>query len=191
MESTAIYVKNMVCDRCKLAVAKVLRDVGLTPTDIRLGVVTVAGRLGESEIRRLRPALRALGFDLLEDRQKQTVERIRSAVIELVHYRDGKSDVNLSEYLSSSLGIDYSVLSKLFSESEGMTIERYFILQKIERVKELLFYGEMSLGEIAFKMNYSSTAHLSAQFKSVTGMTPTQFKATGRKELTQLDRVGT
>ena len=117
--------------------------------------------------------------------------RIRSAVIELVHYRDGKSDVNLSEYLSSSLGIDYSVLSKLFSESEGMTIERYFILQKIERVKELLFYGEMSLGEIAFKMNYSSTAHLSAQFKSVTGMTPTQFKTTGRKELTQLDRVGT
>ena len=191
MESTAIYVKNMVCDRCKLAVAKVLRDVGLTPTDIRLGVVTVAGRLGESEIRRLRPALRALGFDLLEDRQKQTVERIRCAVIELVHYRDGKSDVNLSEYLSSSLGIDYSVLSKLFSESEGMTIERYFILQKIERVKELLFYGEMSLGEIAFKMNYSSTAHLSAQFKSVTGMTPTQFKTTGRKELTQLDRVGT
>ena len=191
MESTAIYVKNMVCDRCKLAVAKVLRDVGLTPIDIRLGVVTVAGRLGESEIRRLRPALRALGFDLLEDRQKQTVERIRSAVIELVHYRDGKSDVNLSEYLSSSLGIDYSVLSKLFSESEGMTIERYFILQKIERVKELLFYGEMSLGEIAFKMNYSSTAHLSAQFKSVTGMTPTQFKTTGRKELTQLDRVGT
>ena len=191
MESTAIYVKNMVCDRCKLAVAKVLRDVGLTPTDIRLGVVTVAGRLGESEIRRLRPALRALGFDLLEDRQKQTVERIRCAVIGLVHYRDGKSDVNLSEYLSSSLGIDYSVLSKLFSESEGMTIERYFILQKIERVKELLFYGEMSLGEIAFKMNYSSTAHLSAQFKSVTGMTPTQFKTTGRKELTQLDRVGT
>ena len=191
MEITTLYVKNMVCDRCKLAVAGVLRDAGLTPTDIGLGVVKVVGRLGESEIGRLRPALRALGFDLLEDRQKQTVDRIRTAVIELVHYRDGKSGVNLSEYLSTSLGIDYSMLSKLFSESAGMTIERFFILQRIERVKELLFYGEMSLGEIAFKMNYSSTAHLSAQFKSVTGMTPTQFRAMRKKELTQLDRIGT
>ena len=127
MEITTLYVKNMVCDRCKQAVAQVLTDFGLTPSDIRLGVVKVAGRLDETEINRLRMALRALGFDLLEDRHKQVVGRIRNAVIELVHYKDCKFDTNLSEYLSGLLGADYSALSKLFSESAGITIERYFV----------------------------------------------------------------
>ena len=110
-------------------------------------------------------------------------------IIELVHYKDNKSAVNLSAYISVRLGAEYSALSKMFSEITGMTIERYFILQKIERVKELLFYDEMSLSEIAVKMNYSSTAYLSTQFKNVTGMTPSQFKSQHKKELKQLDKI--
>src|SRR3712207_6837274 len=110
------------------------------------------------------------------DHRGQTIEKIRTAIVRLVHYDDGRSDVNLSSYLADELHADYSSLSKLFSEVVGVTIERYFILQRIERVKELLCYDELTLSQIALQMHYSSTAYLSSQFKSVTGMTPSQFK---------------
>lgn len=186
---TTLYIKNMVCDRCKAAVAKVLADLGLTPHAIELGTAEVDGTLDDAKLGLLRAALARQGFELLEDRQRQTVERIKSEIIKLVHYNGGAPAVNLSTFLSRKLNVDYSSLSKLFSENTGITIERYFILQRVERVKELLFYGEMSLGEIAARMNYSSTAYLSSQFKSVTGMTPTQFKAMRKKELKQLDKI--
>lgn len=189
MKDTVLYIKNMVCDRCKMAVEHELRNLGLTPIKVELGVVCVKEEV-DSECRaKIRAGLEALGFELLEDRQQQTVDRIKSLIIELVHYRNNKSGINLSAYLSEHLGSDYSALSKLFSENTGMTIEKFFILQKTERIKELLFYGEMSLSEIADMMNYSSVAYLSTQFKNITGMTPSQFKALKEKNLTQLDKL--
>ena len=187
---TTLYIKNMVCDRCKAAVTNVLKNLGITPVSVELGIANIAEVIDKGKVDEISSVLNDLGFELLEDKQKQTIDRIKSEIIELVHYRDNRSDVNLSTYLADKLGTDYSALSKLFSESMGMTIEKYFILQKIERVKELIFYDEMSLGEIAIKMNYSSTAYLSTQFKSVTGMTPSQFKAMRKKDLKQLDKVG-
>lgn len=189
MKDTVLYIKNMVCDRCKMAVEHELRNLGLTPIKVELGVVCVKEEV-DSECRaKIRAGLEALGFELLEDRQQQTVDRIKSLIIELVHYRNNRSGTNLSAYLSEQLGSDYSALSKLFSENTGMTIEKFFILQKTERIKELLFYGEMSLSEIADMMNYSSVAYLSTQFKNITGMTPSQFKALKEKNLTQLDKL--
>lgn len=189
MKGTTLYIKNMVCDRCKAAARQVLIDAGLTPLSVELGTAAVAETPDRAKLSELRTALQRQGFELLEDRRTQTVDGIKSAIIELVHYRDSLSQVNLSAYISDKLGAEYSALSKLFSETTGLTIERYFILQRIERVKELIFYGEMSLGEIAAKMNYSSTAYLSTQFKSITGMTPSQFKASQDKHLKQLDKI--
>ena len=127
---------------------------------------------------------------MLIDPRRQAVDRIRTAIIEFVHYGGGRVGVNLSAYLAGRLGSDYSSLSKLFSESTGITIERYFILQRVERVKELLFYGEKSLTEIALELNYSSVAYLSTQFKAVTGMTPSQFKAGRGDGLKPIDGLG-
>ena len=188
-DMTTLYIKNMVCDRCKAAVKNALQSLGLKPVSVELGIAYIEGEIDKDKTDEIRTTLCDLGFELLEDKQKQIIDRIKSEIIELVHYKDNKSDVNLSTHLSGKLATDYSTLSKLFSESTGMTIERYIILQKIERVKELLFYDEMSVSEIALKMNYSSTAYLSTQFKSVTGMTPSQFKAAGKKSLKQLDKV--
>ena len=180
----------MVCDRCRMAVANLLSGMGVRPLSVELGVVTVAGRLPSGLRAELSEALGRLGFELLGDPREQTVDRIRTAIIHLVHYRGGLTDVNLSAYLSARLGSDYSALSKLFSEVTGVTIERYFILQRVERVKELLFYGEKSLAEIALELNYSSAAYLSTQFKAVTGMTPSQFKASKGSGLRAIDDVG-
>lgn len=178
MKETTLYIKNMVCGRCIQAVSTILREAGLTPLSVELGVARVEGTLDKAVEGLLRVSLARHGFDLLADRREQTVERIRNAVIELVHYGGGNGQAtSLSAHIAGKLNADYSALSRLFSEFTGQTIERYFILQRIERVKELLQYGELSLSQISLKMNYSSTAYLSAQFKNVTGMTPSQYKA--------------
>lgn len=186
---TTLYIKNMVCDRCKMAVDKTLREQGLHPMSVELGEVTLDDTLTDTKRAELRGELEKLGFELLDDRRQQTIDRIKSAIIRLVHYRDNNSQLNLSDFLASELHQDYSALSKLFSEVEGKTIERFFIEQRIERVKELIKYDELSLTQIAVKMNYSSTAYLSSQFKSVTGMTPTQFKALKRNTRRGLDTI--
>lgn len=186
---TTLYIKNMVCDRCKAAVAVILTEVGLRPLSVELGVVHVCGTADDSQKKRLRSLLSSQGFTLLDDRREQTVERVKSAVIEMVHYGGGSKATNLSDYLSERLNADYSALSRLFSEFTGQTIEHYFIMQRIERVKELLQYGELTLGQIAMQMNYSSTAYLSTQFKNATGMTPSQYKAQTVNCRKQLDRV--
>ena len=190
MADTTLYIKNMVCDRCKMAVANVLNGMGLMPVSVELGMVTVAGGLASGQRERLAEELGRLGFELLCDRQQQTIDRIRTAIIELVHYRGGLAGVNLSDYLARRIGSDYSALSKLFSEMACMTIERYYILQRVERAKELLFYGELTLAEIARELNYSSAAYLRAQFKATTGMTPSQFKALRGSGLKPIDVVG-
>ncbi|MBM6992370.1 MAG: AraC family transcriptional regulator [Prevotella sp.] len=174
---TTLYIKNMVCDRCKMAVEKTLTDLGLQPTNVELGEVTIAGDIAPDTRQAIKERLDDIGFGLLDDRRQQTIDIIKSSLIKLVHYHDNRSAINLSDYLAQTLHQDYSGLSKLFSEVEGKTIERYYIELRIERVKELIKYDELNLTQIAEQMNYSSTAYLSNQFKSVTGMTPSQYKA--------------
>lgn len=186
---TTLYIKNMVCDRCKMAVDKTLRDAGLQPLSVELGVVKLEHDITDTKRTELKGELEKLGFELLDDRRQQTIDLIKSAIIRLVHYRGNRSAVNLSDYLAAELKSDYSAQSKLFSEFMGKTIERYYIEQRIERVKELIFYDELSLTEIALQLNYSSVAYLSAQFKSVTGMTPTQFKQLRHKPRKALDKI--
>jgi len=189
MKGTTLYIKNMVCDRCKTAVRQALKSLHFTVLSVELGIARIAEQPDNAKMKETGIALERLGFKLLENRQQQITERIKSGIIELVHYQNSRSNVTLSAYLSDRLGSDYSALSKLFSENTGMTIERFFILQKTERIKELLFYGEMSLSEIAAAMNYSSPAYLSTQFKNITGMTPSQFKAQKEIGLRQLDKI--
>ena len=191
MQKTQLRIKNMVCDRCKMAVEQVLKDVGLTPERIDLGEVWVSDVPTEAQLAQLKTHLEALGFELLDDQRQQMIERMKTAIIALVHHHQGNKTLNLSVYLAQLLHRDYSALSKLFSEVTGLTIERYFIMQRIERVKELIRYDELTLTEIAYQMNYSSVAHLSSQFRSVTGMTPTQFRFMKTVQRANLDKVGT
>jgi len=178
-QMTELFIKNMVCDRCKMVVAQELEKQGLKVTDIQLGIARIAAPIDPQQRRALDESLRQLGFELLDDARSKTVEQIKKIVIEKIHhseYLDIK--VNWSALLADELHQDYKHLSGLFSAVEGITLEQYIIQQKIERVKELLFYDEFNLSEISYKLGYSSVAHLSAQFKKVTGQTPSQFKAT-------------
>lgn len=189
MATTTLHIRNMVCNRCILVVRQLLEGQGLTPLHIELGKAIVQEELSPQEKAALKGALEAVGFELIDDRRLLLIEQLRNAVIGLVHYHDGGLRTNLSDYLSEKFHSDYSALSKLFSEMTGITLEKYYIAQRIERAKELLVYNELSLGEIADMLNYSSTAHLSAQFKSVTGMTPSQFRMQNDKTRRPLDQV--
>lgn len=184
-----LRIKNMVCDRCVMVVRTELERAGCRVLAVRLGEAEVEGGLSPGEKTRLAERLEALGFELLEDRRARMIEAVKRAVIELVRAEEVMPDVRLSEYLQERLRVDYRQISTLFSETEGRTVEKYFIAQKIERVKELLVYDELSLGEIAFRLGYSSVAHLSAQFKQVTGMTPSRYKLMGSAGRRTIDSV--
>jgi AraC family transcriptional regulator len=171
----------MVCDRCKAAVRQVLKEQGLTPVQVELGAVSVAGTLDTEALRRLDDALIAQGFGLVTDADTRIVTAIKAAIVQLVHGGNATGRVKLSEHLPALLHREYSGLSALFSQLEGITIEHYYLRQRVERVKELLQYGELTVGEIAFRTGFSSAAHLSAQFKQLTGMTPTAFKQRGQR----------
>lgn len=179
----------MVCDRCRMAVDKTLRDNGFKPVSVELGEAVVEGGMPQDKRKKIASDLKDLGFELLDDKRLQVIEKIKSTIIDLVHYRDSNSVVNLSDYIADKLHSDYSSLSRLFSEFTGMTIERYYIEQRIERVKELICYDELSLTQIALQLNYSSVAYLSSQFKSVTGMTPSQFKSLRENKRKALDKI--
>lgn len=189
MQGTTFYIKNMVCNRCIMAVEQLLGRLHFTVLHVELGKAVVGEVPDEASVEQLRRELEALGFELLDDRRMQLIEQVRHLVIDLVHHKNSALRTNLSDYLTEHLYHDYSALSKLFSEVTGTTIEKYFIAQKIERVKELLVYDELSLSQIADLLNYSSTAHLSAQFKSVTGMTPSRFKQEKKNLRKPLDAV--
>ncbi|MBE0391709.1 AraC family transcriptional regulator [Flavobacterium sp. PL002] len=184
-----LYIKNMVCGRCEAAVKTVLEKMELPVVSIDLGEVILSRELISEEKQSLAVALKELGFELLEDKTSKTIEKIKNLIIDLVHYENEKLKVNFSEFLANELHQDYSALSKLFSEVEGVTIEHYFIAQKIEKAKELLVYDELSLSQIALQLNYSNVAHLSNQFKKVTGMTPTYFKKIKEKNRKQIDAL--
>ena len=193
METGKIHIKNMVCPRCIMSVREIFRKNGIEPADVNLGTVTLdteaQDKLASDDalIRKIKRSLEELGFEMIDDKRMQIVERIRIGVIEYVHNPENQDKAKLSEYLQRKCLKEYSALSKLFTEIKGMTIEKYCILQKVEFVKELLFYGELSVSEIADMLHYSSVAHLSAQFKSVTGISPTRFRQMKDKPLTSID----
>jgi len=167
----------MVCNRCIAAVKQILEDTGVKYHSVSLGEVDLAAIPSAQQMAILQTKLADAGFSLLDDEKSRIIEKIKTIIIDRVHYNNGNDEpYTLSDILSSKLHKDYSALSRLFSEVEGVTIEKYAIHQKIERIKELLVYNEMNLNEIAFELGYSSVAHLSAQFKKVTGLTPTYFK---------------
>ena len=171
----------MVCNRCIMVVREEFKQAGLQPIDVSLGEVELLKEPSATAMEKISTRLKQLGFEILDDTKKKIIEKIKKVIIEQVHYNKGDDRINLSQLLSSSLHKDYSYLSNLFSEVEGTTIEKFFINQKIEKAKELLVYDELSLSEIAFQLGYSSVAHLSSQFKKVTGLTPSYFKQRGNQ----------
>lgn len=184
-----IFVKNMVCDRCILVVHNELEKRGLNVKQVKLGEAELEKELTIEQRKALEASLTLLGFELIDDKKKQLVESIKTHIIKLVHRDESDLKTNLSTYLAESLHHDYSYLSNLFSELESSTIEKYFISQKIERVKELLFYDELTLSEIADRLSYSSVAYLSNQFKKITGLTPTEFKKQKTNQRKSLDSL--
>lgn len=184
-----LFIKNMVCDRCIMVVQNELSKLNIPATEVRLGEVSLESKLSDCQKYALSAALTTLGFELLDDRRRQLVEQIKTAIIELVHHQDNEQHRNLSELLSQRIGHDYNSLSHLFSEVEGTTIEKYVIAQRIEKVKELLTYEQLTLNEIADKLHYSSAAYLSNQFKKVTGDSPSQFKMMRSERRSPLDKV--
>ncbi len=186
---TTLHIKNMVCDRCIMVVKQILTDCGLHTDQVVLGQASVIDTPDAQQLQQVSDALAAVGFELLDDRDKQTVESIKNEIVKLVYDDRSHLKTKLSNHLSSLLNSDYSALSKLFSEQVGITIEKFYIMQKIERVKELLSYNELTLNEIAAKMDYSSMAYLSAQFKAVTGVTPSQYKSDKQSNRKSIDNI--
>jgi AraC-like DNA-binding protein len=171
-----LYIKNMVSTSCIIVVKSLLDNLQLQYSDVELGKIEIAGALTEIKRNTLKDALRKSGYELLEDSKYILIEKIKNIIVEMVHYDEGQPKSKFSEYLSQQLNHNYTYLSNLFSKVKGTTIEHCILAHKIERVKELLIYNELTLSEIAWKLNYSSVAHLSYQFKKITGFTPTHFK---------------
>ncbi|MDO4497539.1 MAG: AraC family transcriptional regulator [Bacteroidales bacterium] len=182
-----INIKNMVCPRCIAAVSAILVSEGLSVKEVNLGDVEIAEELSAEQLSSLARALEEIGFELLDDPRSQLVEQIRVKVLEWVRMEGDRP--KLSDFLCGYLAKDYSTLSKLFSEVKGMTIERFAILHRIEYAKELLCYSQLSTSEIAYMLGYSSPAHLSSQFKQMTGMTPKTFRLQNRHDRISLDKL--
>lgn len=167
----------MVCSRCKMVVKAELEKLSLQPLSVELGEIELDKEPAKATMETLDGNLKKLGFEIIDNRKSRIIEQIKTAVISLVHHRQEQPNVNLSTYLADKLNYEYGYLSSLFSEVEGSTIEKYFISQKIEKVKELMMYDELTLSAIANQMGYSSVAYLSAQFKKQTGLTPSFYKS--------------
>lgn len=187
-DSFKIHVKHMVCDRCSMVVIQELQKLGIHPSKVVLGEIELPNQPDTLQLEAIRESLGAVGFEIIDDKKSRIIEQIKSAIIDVVQHQK-KIRTNLSDYLAEHVGKDYSYLSNLFSDVEGTTIEQYYIHQKIEKVKELLVYDELTLSEIAYELGYSSVAHLSNQFKKVTGLTPSYFKKIGASKRTPLDKV--
>lgn len=171
-----LYIKNMVCIRCKMVVKQELEKLGLHYSNVELGKADIIENISPRQKEEFKIGLEKFGLELLDDKKSILIEKIKKVIIELIHYSDEPLKVNFSDYLGEKLNHNYTYLANLFSEVEGITIEHYIIFHKIEKVKELLVYDELSLTEISYKLHYSSVAHLSNQFKKITGLTPSFFK---------------
>ena len=190
-QQNILHIKNMVCNRCIKVVRDELEKLGVQVESINLGEVVTAQAIDKELKEKIKGVLEENGFELLEDKRSKIIEKIKKYVIEIVHYSDGgsQSNFNYSALIAKELGMDYAYLSNLFSSLEGITIEHFIILQRIERAKELLKYGDLTLSEIAYKLGYSSVQHLSIQFKKITGLTASQFKKMTDNTRKPLDKV--
>ncbi|MHC2993690.1 AraC family transcriptional regulator [Pontibacter sp. HJ8] len=189
-DNYTLLIRNMVCPRCLKVVTEELEKLQLPPVDVQLGKVELAAEPDAQQLRQLKEALLQNGFELLEDKKAELVEKVKIAIIELI--RSGEVEnltTNISDYLSEAIGRDYHYLSSLFPAEEGVTIARYVVLQKVERAKELLAYNELSLSQISYRLGYSSVAHLSGQFRQVTGMSPSEYKKSAVQSRKPLDQI--
>lgn len=184
-----IYVKYMVSLRCKMVVKEELKKLGLHFIVVDLGEIEIMEDLSDLQREGLKTALLNSGLELMDDKRAVLIEKIRNVIVEMIHYSDEMPKINYSDYISEKLNYDYTYLSNLFSEVKGITIQQFIIMHKIERVKELLLYDELNLTEISYRLQYSSVAHLSNQFKKVTGLTPTHFKNIKEIKRKPLDEV--
>lgn len=191
MTTTIILVKNMVCHRCVLAVESILEQSGIPFQKVLFGEIHLTSELSEAQKEILSTSLKKIGFELIDSQLSGLIEKIKTLVIKKARNEgEMKEDrLKLSNYLSENLHYEYTHLSSLFSSAEGRTIENFSIEQRIEKAKELLIYDQMTLSQIAFELDYSSTAHLSNQFKKITGLTPSYFKAIGAERRKALDKV--
>lgn len=182
-----IYIKYMVSLRCKMVVKQELQKLGLNYVNVDLGTIEILEDISSSQKAQLRKNLKRFGLELLDDKRKIIIEKIKSLIIEMIHYSSELPKVNYSDYISEKLGYDYTYLANTFSEVKGITIQQFIIINKIERVKELLLYNELNLTEISYQLHYSSVAHLSNQFKKITGLTPSYYKKLKKKRFGNLE----
>lgn len=190
MDKTSLYIKNMVCNRCIWAVQRELRNIDLNPIKVTLGEAIIEGFIEQKMYTQLDKNLQSIGFELIDNKKSKLIESIKTEVINYIHYDlELTGNVNFSQHITQKLGYDYSYLSTLFSSVEGLTIEKYIILQRVEKVKELLIYDELTLSEIAYRIGYSSVQHLSNQFRKTIGMSPTQFKSLQDKNRKPIDKI--
>jgi YesN/AraC family two-component response regulator len=184
-----IHIKYMVSNRCKMVVRMALKELDVHFVMLELGEVEIMERLTGDQRDWLKLTLEDAGLELIDDKRSILIERIKSTIIDMVHYPEQIVKVNVSNYLSEKLNHDYTYLANIFSQVQGISIEQFIILHKVEKIKEFLMYGELNIAEISYKMNYSSSAHLSSQFKKVTGFTPTQFKQLKDKRRQLIDQI--
>ena len=184
-----LYIKYMVSNRCKMAVKEELKKLGLHFIVVDLGEVEIMETISADQREKLKISLIDSGLELMDDKRAVLIEKIKNTIIEMIHHSDEMIKTNFSDYLSEKLNHDYTYLANLFSEVQGTTIEHFIINHKIERIKELIIYDELNITELAWKMNYSSVAHLSNQFKKVTGLSPSHFKQLKDKKRSQIEDI--
>lgn len=191
MRTATLYIKNMVCGRCIKVVREELENLGYDVAGVELGEATISSANDEIDFGQIKKILEENGFELLDDKHKRLIEKIKTAIIQIIQDSREKEleGFNFSKYLSDNLNLSYQYLSNLFSSLEDVTIEKFIIHQKIEKVKELLVYGEMTLSEISYQLGYSSVQHLSSQFRKITGFTPSHYKNLKNKKRNTLDNV--
>lgn len=185
-----LFIKYMVSQRCKMVVKEELKKMGLHYMVVDLGEVEIMETLQDAQWQILKEALMVSGLELMDDKRTILIEKIIHVIMEMIHVSDELPIINYSNHISDKLNYDYTYLSNLFTEIKGITIQQFIILHKIEKIKELIIYGEMNITEIAWKMNYSSVAHLSNQFKKITGFSPTHFKQLKQKRRTPIEEIG-
>ena len=185
-----LFIKYMVSIRCITAVSAILRECKIRPYNTQLGEIEIPDDTDEEQIQVLQEKLKVAGFELMEDKKAQIIEKTINVIIDMIHNQEDSPKVNYSDYISEKLHLDYTYVSNVFSHVKGMTIQQFIIIHKIERIKELIIYNELTISEIAWKLNYSSAAHLSNQFKKITGLTPSTFKALKIRLRIPIEEVG-
>lgn len=184
-----LYIKNMVCPRCIMIVKYEIHNLGFATNNIQLGKVSFYDQLDNTSIEKIRTVLNKVGFDIISDRNKQLVEKIKTIVIEKIHHSENELPENFLKFIENQLHLDYKYLSNIFSKAQGITLEKFIILQKIEKVKELLEQHSLTLSEISYRLGYSEVSHLSSQFKRIAGITPSNFKKLKNKDRKPLDNL--